>query len=717
VIFGEAAVVSITANQATSIDHNYSGSLDSLDITANSATTVNVGASDVTGATTIDSGANTTVSVTSDLADVTITDGLTVTLSGDISGTATMNPAATASVTLSGSTVNDLDVNSGATYDIDANLTTVDFVAAGSSVDITGDISGAANFALASGDLTITGDLGAAINVTGETAENVTITGDITGAAAFAMADGGALSITGDLTTSLTVSDDTASTVTVDGAVGGAVTIAPKDGAEISITGALADALTISGDASSVTLGGTVTGVATVSIADDATFTSSGGFASSLSIDGGDDINLNGTADADGAVSIVGVAATGDITISNELQSSLTIVGSDLITYTGAAIDGAVSVNMTDTGAFVATSLTSLGNTVSIDGATITAGSLASISGAATFANVDALTLNSLTSAAAGITANSATTARFSSLASAMPFEGTSVVSFIAGLYDVTASLNLGDGAAVTVKSVTTGQMLDPEEYGSLNISAQARDFDSATFTGLTSIDITPASNSINADINGDNADLASLTFRGSWDTVTVGSGVAGLGSLESFTTASGSTLKTLVVQNTTALEGVNFNHSEDSPDGISITIDSNAALTSFTTSADRVYEFIVTDNAALASFDASSYTNIPADTDSDAAGDDVAFDFTVTGNALTGSKVDNDATNEQSFTQASLSTIRDYILAAFAGVAADAANATNNGSSISVDLSYLVGAVPVQTDDGTGTGSIDDQDEVAAIN
>jgi hypothetical protein len=715
VIFGEAAVVSITANEATSIDHNYSGSLDSLDITANSATTVNVSATDVTGATTIDSGANTTVSVTSDLADVTITDGLTVTLSGDISGTATMNPAATASVTLSGSTVNDLDVNSGATYDIDALLTTVDFVDAGSSVDITGAISGAANFALASGDLTITGNLLAAINVTDETAENVTITGNIVGAAAFAMADGGALSITGDLDSALTVSDNTASTVTVDGTVGGAVTIASKADAEISITGAITDALTITGDPASVTLGGSVTGAVNATIATDATFTSSGGFGSSLNITGGNDINLNGTADADGAVSITGVAANGDITISNELDSSLTITGdgADLVTYTGTAIDGAVNVDMDDTGAFVATSLTSFGSTVSIDSATITAGSLASIGGPATFANAASINFPNLLGAAAGITANTATTVTLNALNSATPITATSAVVFSATEYTVNANLTLGTGVQVTVSDVDAavdGDMTylfaTAATVGSLTITELSDPlYKTDGFLAMTSLNMNSLANTTSLSVSDDNAGLASATVSGTWnevsfgdDTESVGEGLAALTSV----TTSG-TMKSFIVTNTAILENITTGHTEDSPAGIAERFTNNASLLTITTSADRAYEFVVTGNDALTAFNASSYQNVPADADS--APDKVDFYFLVFDNGLTGTHQPNDASNEQSFAQSSLLTLANdtedgYIQKAYAAVAADTEGAA---SSITVALNFT-GLV---TDDADSATSI----------
>jgi predicted nucleic acid-binding Zn-ribbon protein len=776
VIFGEAAVVSITANEATSIDHNYSGSLDSLDITANSATTVNVSASDVTGATTIDSGADTTVSVTSDLADVTITDGLTVTLSGDISGTATMNPAATASVTLSGSTVNDLDVNSGATYDIDANLTTVDFVDAGSSVDITGDISGAANFALTSGDLTINGNLAGVVNVTDETADTVSITGNITGAAAFALADDGELSITGNLGSTIDVTGGNAASASIEGDVTGAASFALGTDSELSITGALTSDLNVTGDKtssvevtgiiggdvsidpladatitfgdniggslditgtpSSVTLGGHVIDAADVALGAEGVFTSASGFDSSLTIVGGLTINMNGTDGADGPVDITlsdDVDYAGTINIYNDLNSTLDIIGGTTIQYFGSSITGAVVVDMKDSGAFVATALESFGGSVSIDAEQLTLTSLGTMNGGlATFANATSLSLPSLTSASTGIVANSATTITMPALVSASPITATSAVTFNAVNYKVAASLTLGSDASVRVDDVQvtagdfTGVLASASTLGALYITNQSDSFSTTGLIGMHTFDVTSGTTGLSVTVSDDNANLGntansgSLTIRGDWNAISVGDGsvlAGGLDSLTTFTTAVGSTAASVTVTNTAALESVNFNHAESSPDGIAVSITDNQALESFTTSADRAYSFIVTGNDVLTEFDASSYTNIPADTDSDAPGDKVEFVFTIGDNALfTGTKQANDATFEQEFQQASLATIRDFIVAAFAGVAADAAisQAASELSTISVSLSYKVGNSDVGADDDDGP--INDLDEVQAI-
>jgi hypothetical protein len=778
VVFGEAAVVSITANEATTITHGYSDTLDSLSITANSnveGSEISVVASAVTGATTIDSGANTTVTVSSALNDVTITDGLTVSLSGAISGTATMNPAATASVTLSGASIADLDVTSGATYDIDADLGTVDFTA-GTSVDIMGDVSGAANFALTSGDLTINGNLEGVVNVTGETADTVSITGNITGAAAFALADDGELSITGNLgstidvtggnaasasiegnvtgvasfalgtdsglsitgalTSDLNVTGDKTSSVEVTGTIGGDVSIDPLADATITFGDNIGGSLDITGTPSSVTLGGHVIDAANVALGTEGVFTSASGFDSSLTIVGGLTINMNGTDGADGPVDITlsdMVDYAGTINIYNDLNSTLDITGGTTIQYFGSSITGAVVVDMKDSGAFVATALESFGGSVSIDAEQLTLTSLETMNGGlATFANATSLSLPSLTSASTGIVANSATTITMPALVSASPITATSAVTFNAINYKVAANLTLGSGASVRVDDVQvtagdfTGVLLSASTLGALYITNQSDSFSTTGLIGMHTFDVTSGTAGLSVTVSDDNANLGntansgSLTIRGDWNAISVGDGSVGAGGLDSlttFTTAVGSTAASVTVTNTAALESVNFNHAESSPDGIALSITDNQALESFTTSADRAYSFIVTGNDVLTEFDASSYSNIPADTDSDAPGDKVAFIFTVGDNALfTGTKQANDATFEQEFQQASLATIRDFIVAAFAGVAADAemTQDASEYSTISVSLSYKVGGSDVGADDDGGP--INDLDEVQAI-
>jgi len=686
-----------------------------------------------------------------------------------------MNPASTASVTLSGASIADLDVTSGATYDIDAALGTVDFTA-GTSVDITGDVSGAANFALTSGDLTINGNLAGVVNVTGETADTVSITGNITGAAAFALADDGelsitgnlgstidvtggnaasasiegnvtgvasfalgtdsALSITGALTSDLNVTGDKTSSVEVTGIIGGDVSIDPLADATITFGDNINGSLDITGTPSSVTLGGHVIDAANVALGTEGVFTSASGFDSSLTIVGGLTINMNGTDGADGPVDITlsdTVDYAGTINIYNDLNSTLDITGGTTIQYFGSSITGAVVVDMKDSGAFVATALESFGGSVSIDAEQLTLTSLETMNGGlATFANATSLSLPSLTSASTGIVANSATTITMPELVSASPITATSAVTFNAINYKVAASLTLGSGASVRVDDVQvtagdfTGVLLSASTLGALYITNQSDSFSTAGLIGMHTFDVTSGTTGLSVTVSDDNANLGntansgSLTIRGDWNAISVGDDTevaGGLDSLTTFTTAVGSTAASVTVTNTAALESVNFNHAESSPNGIALSITDNQALESFTTSADRAYSFIVTGNDVLTEFDASSYSNIPADTDSDAPGDKVEFVFTVGDNALfTGTKQENDATFEQEFQQASLATIRDFIVAAFAGVTADAAITQDAGeySTISVSLSYKVGGSDVGADDDGGP--INDLDEVQAI-
>jgi predicted nucleic acid-binding Zn-ribbon protein len=706
VVIGEAAVVSVTANEATNIELRYSGVLASLSITATSddaSSSISVSASSVTGSTSIESGAETTISVTSDLADVTITEGLMVTLEGSITETATMNPAATATVTLSGDDIADLDVNSGATYSITSDLGTVDFVNAGSSVSITGEITGTSNFALATdGELTIQGDV-AAINVTGDTASSVSITGNVLGAAVFSVAEEATLSVDGNLLNSLTATNG--SVIAVSGTIADAVVIAPDADASVVLVGNLGSSLTITGDASSVTLEGTtVAGIVNVSIGDAGTFESSASYTLAVSISGGTSITLTGaTAATD--VSITGVdSEEGVVTIDNELNGALTINGADQVTYTGLAVDGVTTVSMNAvSGSFVASSLTTFGDEVTINAPSLSLGALTTISGLATFEKVESLLLPSLTSATSGIDAEMATI-------------------FRAIGFDTNGDIDLAAGASVTVKAINSMTHLVGSDTGSISISDQDVSLSTAGFTALTSFTASTAvtAGKLNYTFPSDNAALSSLTVNGTNGTLTVGTNdTDGLDALTTFTT-SGS-LEALKVFNAEALTSMNLGHSADEVNGIAMEISNNDVLTSFSSDVNMVYSFIVTENETLSSFSMPSLVvgsfMIPADVDNAVPANDIDFVFTVNDNftattGMFGTHQENNASFEESFTQSSLAGLKAYIDAISDAVCED------DGSTLRISMNYrdtATGAAVVGDTDISVTATVTcDNDDIA---
>ena len=217
--------------------------------------------------------------------------------------------------------------------------------------------------------------------------------------------------------------------------------------------------------------------------------------------------------------------------------------------------------------------------------------------------------------------------------------------------------------------------------------------------------------NTVSLTVADNNAGLTTASVSGSWNEVSFGDDTAnvgaGLASLTSISTTG--TMKSFIVTNTAILENLTTGHTEDSPVGIAERYTNNASLESFTTSADRAYEFVVTGNSSLERFNAASYQNVPADADS--APDSVNFFFLVFDNGLTGTHQPNDASNEQSFAQSSLLSLASdstngYIQKAFAAVAADT---EGDASTITVALNFT----GLTTDDADAASTIDPDDLV----
>jgi hypothetical protein len=482
--------------------------------------------------------------------------------------------------------------------------------------------------------------------------------------------------------------------IAVSGTIADAVVIAPDVDASVVLGGNLGSSLTITGDASSVTLEGTtVAGVVNVSIGDAGTFESSASYTLAVGISGGSSITLSG-ATAASDVTITGVSNQGSISIANEISGDLSIgdsvaddESSKQVTYTGSSIGGVVTVNMNSSlGSFVASSLTTFGDAVTINAPSLSLGALTTISGLATFEKVESLLLPSLTSATSGIVAEMATI-------------------FRAVVFDTNGDIDLAAGASVTVKAINSMTHLVGSDTGSILISEQDVDINTNGFLQLTSFISTSASDSVDYIIHDNNESLATLTISGDSGILTVGTdGTDGLEELDSFET--NGTLKGLKVFNT-AVTSMDLNHTENSTDGAFFEISNNDSLVTFSSVANKVYSFIVTDNASLTSFEMPNlrdgFYSIPADVDNAVEDNDIDFVFTVNDNALEGTHQTNDATNEEAFFQVSLAKLEAYIVAIAEAVADD------DGSTLVVSMNYIDtdtnATVVGDTDSSVGVG------------
>jgi len=441
--------------------------------------------------------------------------------------------------------------------------------------------------------------------------------------------------------------------------------------------------------------------------------------------------------------------------------SSLTVSGAKLTSVVAKAIKaGAVSVTMKATGSLTAASLATA-TSVATNAATVDFTALKTVTGALTPSGVTSLSLPALTSVgtltaakATSVSADALKTATTITLAkvSEVSLPAATAVTTISAELATTVSAPLATvgtidiaetgqaisatdltkhgATSVDVKSVTT--LTDKATLTTLKLRAQA-----ATLTAIgdmalvTSIDFSGASNAVDFTTDSTNSKLATLKLGGKLgdvDVVTSATANTTSATYSSLTTIETSgTIEDLNIQDNSILSTLTLGHTEDASNGAKFSLVNNDKLESFTTSFDRVTSFVVTGNAILADFDASSIQNIPAN-----AGTSTSFTFTVSGNVtvptaaadqkliakykgLTGTYVALSATTTETHKQNALNTLRPYLRAL--DTAKTGTSATLSESNYSISLEYYHDATSGSTAavSSKTITDIDDTEKIAA--
>jgi hypothetical protein len=405
-----------------------------------------------------------------------------------------------------------------------------------------------------------------------------------------------------------------------------------------------------------------------------------------------------------GDVPVISVTAPDALSIELHYDGSTTVSLASLSVTAGKAtsvvskaigITGAATFDVAATGAITMLNLTKAGSFDS-DAATVTADVLATVPVYET--DAVSVSLPALTTVATSFTASKATslsadmlktvgTLSLAKIGSISLPAATAITSISAPLAtSVTASLAVvgtvdidETGTAVSATdltvvgstsldlgSVTT--ITDAATLTSLTLNSQVATYDVTGLVLATSITYKGKTAAVDFTSSSANAKLASLTLGGKLGDVTVITSATATATALTTIVTSG-TMESLNVTDNADLTTLTLGHAEDATVGTSFTLDNNDALTTFTTSFDRVTSFVVTGNAKLASFDASSMTQAP----NNAASTD-AYTFTVTGNyfigataalttGLSGTYTALTATTDEAFAQSSLATLKPYLL------------------------------------------------------
>lgn len=626
----------------------------------------------------------------------------------------------TSSVTLTISTGDTLDMSALRNISGDLNITSSN----SSSVDLS-SLAEVADNGNTGGDVTIVADasldLSALATITGNVDIDVTSSIDLSGlttvsgnydVAGHDIADQALASVGGDVTL-----DYDGGYVQPNLATAGAITVtdyATDAAADPAVVGTLE--VDFSGATTVTSLSTAAEGVANTVVFASATSITIGEIAvdditaaSALTIDhnyvGSAAFTLDITAAATTSVSIAAaeigtltatVGSDATVQVDAAAADDIALTGGLNVTFDAAEITGDVQIDMNvaaSTASFP--NLTTLSGAAGVDefdvdGLDVVAEALESATVDMVFATDEALNFPVL-AAADHITAASATSA-------SLPV-----------LY-LDDEIDMALGASFSAEGVASAALFtDATEWASITLTAQDDDIDTAGFAALETLDLTSVADAlINVTVDSDNVALDDLSIDGDFTAVQVGTDDAA-NALAALTTLSTSgTMVSFTVQHTTALTGMTIDHTENTPAGTSYLIDSNEALASFTTSATIVESFVVTDNPVLTGFNAGSITSVPADTISETASYD--FVFTVTGNfaadgstGMTGTHVANDASNDESFTNSSLSSLKQYIIDVAAAVAADEQAITT--TTVTISMNYW--------DTGAGDVVAGDDDDI----
>ena len=174
----------------------------------------------------------------------------------------------------------------------------------------------------------------------------------------------------------------------------------------------------------------------------------------------------------------------------------------------------------------------------------------------------------------------------------------------VSGAADFTAAKTI-EVADIASATLTAAAVTD------LTLGAQSSAFAAAAFTTLVNVDVTgKAATSGAFTATAANAALASATFGGELDAVSITGPGGAADKLTSFTTSGDIDSVTLVDNN--SLVSVSLGHDHISGgSGSTLIVTGNDKLTSLTSSADFLETLTVTGNGKLASMDFSSYSSV----------------------------------------------------------------------------------------------------------
>lgn len=383
------------------------------------------------------------------------------------------------------------------------------------------------------------------------------------------------------------------------------------------------------------------------------------------------------------------------LTVLAETLEDLILVGGANVDFSATSIEGNVAIDMSGS------------EVSSLDFSALTEinGVLNSDNFLAAATEID---FESLESIAIDMNIGLATLLSFPSLTASEDIDAQDTVDFQAPLLyvELADQISLDEDAVFSAIGAEAASVFATSgTIGQITLTEQADDFNTSGFIAMTALTVNGAdttANRVSLNVAGDNIALETVAITGDWNQLAIGdSGVYAandyssivtdandLSSLTSLSTSG--TVQAFTLQNAAVIENVTLNHTQNTTFGTSYAFINNPELVGFTTNASTVTSFEVVDNASLTGFDATSITNVPADAVNDGVGRLYNYLFVIHGNGLVGDYQINDNTNVETFTQSSILTIKDYILAINEAVLADV-DLGISPSSLVIRIDYLL--------------------------
>ena len=369
-----------------------------------------------------------------------------------------------------------------------------------------------------------------------------------------------------------------------------------------------------------------------------------------------------------GATTVTANAAT-DVQVwaannTTGLTVSATKAGS-VVTIAGRVDNGAatpVGAALSVTGS--ATSTVNAEAVVTVGVVTITAGTV----------NMNAMT------GATSLALTSTSPVSFPKLATSGAITANTATSVVAPLAVVAAGAASSFTLATSIElaSIANGDLTAPA-VKTLKLNAQAVPFAAAAFTTLTSVDVTGKAASTGAfTATSANAVLASATFGGELDAVSITGVGSAADKLTSFTTSG--KIDSVTLNDSDVITSITLGHTHiPGGSGSTLIITNNAKLASLTSSSDFLETLTVTGNALLATMDFSSYKSVIST-------GAVAVTVTALTGTFTAAKAATATTaySEAIISQSSLLTLKPFISAYKAALTAAAPTST---ATIALDV------------------------------